>query len=157
MLECNPIDSLNKHKETEQAVQIGSSAMQFFDGLVVETIDQTTILLDWTSCCQDMALKGYIIRCKKMNNSSCNEIFVPPGITSYTITGLEPNTEYKLCIDAVDQCSQVICSSGNMTQTTDPLFKERRRHAVPYIAVLMAICLLIAAAVVPLLFLLKYV
>ncbi|KAL3865830.1 hypothetical protein ACJMK2_043180 [Sinanodonta woodiana] len=155
--ERSQIDPQCKYPDVEEDAQKAPLIVRYFDGLVVETIDPTTILLDWTPCCQHMTLKGYMVRCNITNNSICKEIFVPPGITSYTLTGLEPSTDYILCIDAVDQHHQIICSSGNMTQTTDPVFKEKRRHAVPYIAAITAICLLIAAAMVPLFFLFRYV
>ncbi|KAK3593750.1 hypothetical protein CHS0354_014281 [Potamilus streckersoni] len=151
--ECNSMKSEGQHLDKESNKDI-SKAVVTFDRLIVDTINPTTLHLDWAPCNQCLSVSGYKIRYNIKDNASYNEIFVTPGITSYTVSGLKPNTEYDVCVNAMDQHQRVICSCGNVTQRTDPMMKDKKRYDVPYIAVITAACLLIIAALVPLTFLL---
>ncbi|KAL3865824.1 hypothetical protein ACJMK2_043174 [Sinanodonta woodiana] len=149
----NSVKSDGQDLDTKSKTDI-STAVVKFDRLIVDSINPTTLHLDWAPCSQCLSLSGYKIRYSIKGNPCYNEIFVTQGITSYTVSGLKPNTEYDVCVNAMDQHHTVICSCGNVTQRTDPMMKDKKRYEVPYMAVITAACLLIIAALVPLTFLL---
>ena len=97
----------------------GSTTVRF-DGIILDVLNSTTIHVDWCPIhvSTNETLCGYKIRYAALDNSSYNEIFVPHGISSYTITGLRPNTEYDISVNAVDKRENVIQTCGWVRQKT---------------------------------------
>ncbi|XP_052283501.1 uncharacterized protein LOC127880234 [Dreissena polymorpha] len=123
--------------------------------MIVEMINPTTLNIDWCPVLKGDSLRGYKIRYAMKDISSYNEIFVTPGISNYTLSGLRPNTEYVISVNAVDENEVIIRNCGFGIHKTDVLEDEsRRRHESPYVTAIAAVLLLLLALVVPITFLL---
>lgn len=82
-------------------------------------VNPTSIHIDWCPPINCQGIHGYKIRYSIKDNSSYNEIFVTPGTTSYTLTGLKPSTEYVINVNAIDENEHVLQNCGLGTQRTD--------------------------------------
>ncbi|XP_052796280.1 uncharacterized protein LOC128228819 isoform X2 [Mya arenaria] len=134
----------------------GNSATSVrFEDMMVDTINATTLHLDWCPLLNCDTLYGYKIRYSIKDHCSYNEIFVTSGISSYTISGLKPNTEYIISVNAVDAEERTVHNCGWGTFRTDDLDGPESRRSAPYVAVLVAAVLLTTAIVVPLTILLS--
>ena len=89
--------------------------------MLIEVINPTTIHVDWCPVINNNDLHGYKIRYATKDNSSYSEIFVTSRISSYTITGLRPNTEYDIRVNAIDEKENVIHQCGWALQRTEDL------------------------------------
>jgi len=104
--------------ETEQKCPRESTTVRFED-MIVDVINSTTLHVEWCSVVDCVSLSGYKIRYSLKESSSYNEIFVTPGISSYTISGLKPNTEYIINVNAVDVSERVVRNCGWGTFRTE--------------------------------------
>jgi hypothetical protein len=90
-----------------------------FEEVLIEVINSSTLNVDWCPLLNCDNLYGYKIRYSIKDNTSYNEVFVTPGISNFTITGLKPATEYVVCVYAIDDKESVIQQCGLATQKTD--------------------------------------
>ncbi|WAR00715.1 hypothetical protein MAR_025087 [Mya arenaria] len=129
----------------------GNSATSVrFEDMMVDTINATTLHLDWCPLLNCDTLYGYKIRYSIKDHCSYNEIFVTSGISSYTISGLKPNTEYIISVNAVDAEERTVHNCGWGTFRTDDLDDEHQgRQESPYLAAIAGALLIVIALVVP--------
>ena len=109
-----------KSEQTEVEMQSPQAyAAVRFEDMLIEVINSSTLYVDWCPVLNCDNLYGYKIRYSVKDNSSYNEVFVTPGISNFTITGLKPATEYVISVNAIDDKESVIQQCGLATQKTD--------------------------------------
>ncbi|KAH3841767.1 hypothetical protein DPMN_115246 [Dreissena polymorpha] len=140
--------------DTDVEIQTSPSRMNplsvRFEGMLVESINPTTLTIDWCPVLNSDSFRGYKVRYAMKDMSSYNEIFVSPGISNYTITGLRPNTEYVISVYAVDENEAILRNCGFGTHKTDEIEGTANAGSMPYIAAVIAVVLLTTVIVVPL-------
>ena len=92
-----------------------------FEEMLIDVINATSLHVDWCPALNCSGIHGYKIHYSVKDNASYNEIFVTPGISSYTISGLKPNTEYVISVNAIDENDIVVHNCGLGTQRTDEI------------------------------------
>ena len=114
--------------DTDVEIQTSPSRMNplsvRFEGMLVESINPTTLTIDWCPVLNSDSFRGYKVRYAMKDMSSYNEIFVSPGISNYTITGLRPNTEYVISVYAVDENEAILRNCGFGTHKTDEIYHQ---------------------------------
>lgn len=84
--------------------------------LSTSTVGTTSVTLTWNSATDNVAIKGYDVF-KDVNNGNNRYVTGAPG-TSYTITGLTPNTAYNFGVTSRDTSNNVALSPTMITVTT---------------------------------------
>ncbi|XP_060574048.1 uncharacterized protein LOC132731801 isoform X2 [Ruditapes philippinarum] len=149
--ESTPIETTQTEIEM---VSTQAYAAVRFEEVLIEVINSSTLNVDWCPLLNCDNLYGYKIRYSIKDNTSYNEVFVTPGISNFTITGLKPATEYVVCVNAIDDKESVIQQCGLATQKTDEFEDERSNHfGAPNCTVIAGGMLLLLALVVPVTFL----
>lgn len=90
-----------------------------FEEMLIDVINSTTIHVDWCPPVNCSGIYGYKIRYSIKDNPSYNEIFVTSGISNYTLSGLKPNTEYVISVNAIDDNEIVVQNCGWGSQRTE--------------------------------------
>lgn len=109
-------DALQAANETKTSQ---SNVSVRFENMLIDVVNATTLHLDWCPATDCDNIHGYKIRYCMKESPSYNEIFVTPGISNYTISGLKPATEYIICVNAVDDKESIIHHCGTGLQRTD--------------------------------------
>jgi glucose/arabinose dehydrogenase len=79
------------------------------------SVGSTTVTLAWTASTDNVGVVGYDVY------NDGNLLDTAPGTaTSYTVTGLTPNTTYRLSLDARDGAGNVSIGSNQAVVTTTP-------------------------------------
>ena len=81
-------------------------------GLTEGTVTDTTIQFSWTASTDDTAVTGYEVFVDGISNGTT-------ASTSYTVTGLDTNTEYSLTVRAYDAVPNYSAQSTALLSTTD--------------------------------------
>ncbi|XP_045156684.2 leucine-rich repeat, immunoglobulin-like domain and transmembrane domain-containing protein 2 isoform X1 [Mercenaria mercenaria] len=152
-LDCETTPMKSTQTEIEMQSPQAYAAVRF-EEMLIEVINSSTLYVDWCPVLNCDNLYGYKIRYSITDSSSYNEVFVTPGISNYTLTGLKPATEYVICVNAIDDNERVIQQCGLATQKTVEFEDERRNHlGAPNCTVIAGVMLLLIAVVVPVTFL----
>jgi chitodextrinase len=85
-------------------------------GLVVTNISNTTVTLSWNPSTDNVALMGYDVW--KDSNTGANRYVTGAPGTSYTISGLSPNTSYLFGVQARDTSNNTSQPPATVTVTT---------------------------------------
>lgn len=93
-----------------------------FEEMLIDVISATSLHVDWCPPINCSGIHGYKIRYSIKDNSSYNEVFVTNGISSYTLSGLKPNTEYVISVNAIDENESVLHNCGWGTQRTEEIY-----------------------------------
>ncbi|MDQ5949950.1 MAG: hypothetical protein QG563_457, partial [Patescibacteria group bacterium] len=85
-------------------------------GLVVTNISNTTVTLSWNPSTDNVALMGYDVW--KDSNTGANRYVTGAPGTSYTISGLSPNTSYLFGVQARDTSNNTSQPPATVNVTT---------------------------------------
>ncbi|XP_045156685.2 uncharacterized protein LOC123523112 isoform X2 [Mercenaria mercenaria] len=144
-LDCETTPMKSTQTEIEMQSPQAYAAVRF-EEMLIEVINSSTLYVDWCPVLNCDNLYGYKIRYSITDSSSYNEVFVTPGISNYTLTGLKPATEYVICVNAIDDNERVIQQCGLATQKTVE-FEGKLYRSTPYTTVIAAAILLTTAIV----------
>jgi fibronectin type 3 domain-containing protein len=88
-------------------------------GLVATAFSSNQIGLTWTASSDAVGVSGYLLeRCEGRGKCSDFAQIAAASVTSYTDTGLSPNTRYRYRVRAADQTGNLSAYSQSVTATT---------------------------------------
>lgn len=99
-------------------------------GLVATSITNTTVTLSWNPSTDNVALMGYDVW--KDSNTGANRYVTGAPGTSYTISGLSPNTSYLFGVQARDTSNNTSQPPTTITVTTSSTDSTAPTTAITY-------------------------
>ena len=109
---ANPIDGINSGSLEIRVYPSDTEDPTAPTSLVASNITDETIDLDWTAATDNVAVTGYNLYIDGVLDSDLG------NVTSHTVTGLTPSTEYDFNVTAYDAIGNESVGSNTVTETT---------------------------------------